>query len=381
MSAKCKHYIKIRSNKNQLAIIHKKVNCIMIPSSISAYIKENSSTEFTLSHSQRKLNVLFALIVLFSGILIQVLLRFQGVENIWYYLPLTLFFWGPVLFLIVYQVNQGSLSFDLHNQTIRFKDSRYKDYTTVPFKNVLMRIEQINGLERPDIIEFSIKGDSQPIYRLHLDTKEQGLYDDLVSFLKTATNHAIDQEIADVKPESGTLEAIAGVVFAIGIFVLLAGFLFLLPAALMFLTNTGAGGYCMFFLLLFMLMIGINIRNGINSKNWPIADGSVVSTGVAESNSSDSDYRRYKPEVVYTYTVNERTYTGRTVAFYDCSSGFDIAKAFVDTLPINEPLMVYYHPGKPHLSVLKPGIDKSSVFVLFFLFALSLVAAFFAFRT
>ena len=43
--------------------------------------------------------------------------------------------------------------------------------------------------------------------------------------------------------------------------------------------------------------------------------------------------------------------------------------------------MVYYHPEKPHLSVLKPGIDKVSVFVVFFLFSLSLVAAFFAFRT
>jgi Protein of unknown function (DUF3592) len=353
----------------------------MIPSSLRAYIKENSSTEFTLSHSQRKLYVLLALIVLFSGILIQVLLHFKGVENLWYYLPLPLLFWGPVIFLIVYRVNQGSLSFDIHNQTIRFKESRYKDYTTVPFKNVLMRIEQIKGLERPDIIEFRIKGDSQPIYRLHLDTKEQGLYDDLVLYLKSGTNHGIDLEIADIKPESGTLESIAGVVIAIVLFFLLAGFLFLLPAALMNLTNTGAGGYCMFFLLIFMLMIGINVKNGINSKKWPIADGTIVSSGVAESNSSESGSRRYQPEVVYTYTVNERIYTGRTVAFYDCSSGIDTAKAFIDTLPINEPLMVYYHPGKPYLSVLKPGIDKSSVFVLFFLFALSLVAAFFAFRT
>src|SRR5512133_1429998 len=352
----------------------------MIPSSLRAYIKEESSTEFTLSHSQRKLYVLFALIVLFSGILIQVLLHFQGAENLWYYLPLPLFFWGPVIFLIVYRVNQGSISFDLQNQIIRYKESRYKDYTTVPFKNVLMRIEQIKGLERPDIIEFRIKGDSQPIYRLHLDTKEQGFYDDLVLFLTSATNHAIDSEVADIKPESGTLEAIAGVAIAIGIFILLAGFLFLLPAALMYLTNTGAGGYCMFFLLLFIFMIGINIRNGINSKSWPIADGSIISAGLIESNSSESDYRRYRPDVVYTYTVNGRIYTSRNVAFYDCSSDFDTVKAYVDTLQINGPFMVYYHPGKPYLSVLKPGIDKSSVFVVFFLFALSLVAAFFAFR-
>jgi len=109
----------------------------MNPSSLKAYIKEESSTEFTLSHSQRKLYVLFALIVLFSGILIPVLLRFQGVENLWYYLPLPLFFWGPVIFLIVYRVNQGSISFDLHNQTIRYKESRYKDYTAVPLKMYL----------------------------------------------------------------------------------------------------------------------------------------------------------------------------------------------------------------------------------------------------
>ncbi len=104
----------------------------------------------------------------------------------------------------------------------------------------------------------------------------------------------------------------------------------------------------------------------------------IVSAGVTESNSSEFGYRRYRPDVEYTYTVNGRIYTGGTVAFYDCSSGFDTAKAFVDTLQSNGPFMVYYHPGKPYLSVLKPGIDKSSVFVVFFLFALSLVAAFFA---
>jgi hypothetical protein len=215
---------------------------------------------------------------------------------------------------------------------------------------------------------------------LHLDAKEQGLYDDLVLFLISATNHAIDSEVADIKPESGTLEAIAGVAITIGIFILLAGFLFLLPAALMYLTNTGAGGYCMFFLLLFIFMIGINIRNGITSKSWPIADGSIISAGVTESNSSDSDYRRYRPDVEYTYTVDGRIYTSRNVAFYDCSSGFDTIKVYVDTLQTNGPFMVYYHPQKPHLSVLKPGIDKSSVFLVFILFALSLVAAFFTFR-
>jgi hypothetical protein len=352
----------------------------MIPSSLRAYIKENSGTEFTLSHSQRKLYVLFALMVLFSGVLIQVLLYFKGVGNLWYYFPVSIFFWGPVIFLIVYRVNQGSLSFDLHNQTVRFKESRYKDYTTVPFNNLLMRIEQIKGLERPDIVEFRVKGETQPIYRLHLDTKEQGLYDDLVMFLKSATNYGIDSEIADIKPESGTLEAIAGIGIAIGIFFLLAGFLFLLPAGLMYLTNTGVGGYCMFFLLLFMIMIGVNIKNGINSKKWPTAEGSVVSSGVTESNSSESGSRRYRPEVVYTYSVNERIYTGRTVAFYDCSGGFDTAKAFIDSLSIDETLMVYYHPGKPYVSVLKPGIDTSSVIVMYILFALSLVAAFFAFH-
>ena len=129
----------------------------MISSSLRAYIKEKSSTEFTLSHSQRKLYILLALIVLFSGILLQVLLCIQNVENPWYFLPLPLLFWGPIIFLIVYRVNQGSISFDLHNQTISYKNSRYEDYTTVPFKNVLMRIEQLNGLERPDIIEFRKK--------------------------------------------------------------------------------------------------------------------------------------------------------------------------------------------------------------------------------
>ena len=82
------------------------------------------------------------------------------------------------------------------------------------------------------------------------------------------------------------------------------------------------------------------------SKQWPTAEGTITSTSVRESRSTNSkgrDSTYYHVEISYRFTVDGRSYSGDRVAFGDMGRG-DPAypRAVVKRYPCGMKVTVFY---------------------------------------
>lgn len=95
---------------------------------------------------------------------------------------------------------------------------------------------------------------------------------------------------------------------------------------------------------------------GLASKGWPSTPGIVRSSGV--STRYDEDGTMHKANIVYEYVAGGARQFGERRSFsdYRSSSGL-LAHRIVARYPVGTQVRVYYHPRKPELSVLEPGIN------------------------
>jgi hypothetical protein len=85
-------------------------------------------------------------------------------------------------------------------------------------------------------------------------------------------------------------------------------------------------------------------------ETWIETQGTVVSSRVVESSYRDQDTGQWEyvenPEVIYNYTVDERTYEGYKLTPINSSDGTP-AREIVEKYPAGAKVPVYYDPDDP----------------------------------
>lgn len=137
-------------------------------------------------------------------------------------------------------------------------------------------------------------------------------------------------------------------------------------------TNKGKGCLSSIFSMGIFLLIGIGLtfwgwnilQNARASAEWPTADGKVTKSEVSYSTDADGG-DSYSPEVTYTYTVNNTSYSNNTIKFGENAySSRNKAEGIASSYPVGKNVTVYYDPEKPERSVLEPGVSAGSYIVI-----------------
>lgn len=118
------------------------------------------------------------------------------------------------------------------------------------------------------------------------------------------------------------------------------------------------------YLILVMLGVGFSvwgwglITDARLSLHWPTVTGRVIHSRVKNytSISEGKSTQMYSADIGYRYTVNNKTYTSRSVSLGDHASGSSGGMRKLTMLyPVGKIITVYYDPRKPGSSLLEPG--------------------------
>lgn len=102
---------------------------------------------------------------------------------------------------------------------------------------------------------------------------------------------------------------------------------------------------------------------GTQSKEWPVAKGSVIQSEVVKrtrTTGTGTNRRKvveYVPEVAYTYNVDGQSYRSSRITF-DAVNKLN-ARETVARYPKGKRIGVFYDPQKPDRAVLEPGADPT----------------------
>jgi energy-coupling factor transporter transmembrane protein EcfT len=116
-------------------------------------------------------------------------------------------------------------------------------------------------------------------------------------------------------------------------------------------------------------------QKGLESKNWPVAKGSVTQSEIekrTETTGSGTSRRKVVksyPVVKYTYSVGNRDYQSGRITFGQSKD----AHHTVARYPKGKNIQVYYNPENPAEAVLEPGGDATLSIVFIGLGAVLLV--------
>jgi hypothetical protein len=107
------------------------------------------------------------------------------------------------------------------------------------------------------------------------------------------------------------------------------------------------------------------------AENWPTVDGVVVSAEIKWHRSTRSDgsrsNRSYSPDITYRYQIYGDVYENNRVMFAQHSSNTESGiRPILDRYPEGSRVTVCYHPRKPELSVLEPGMTMGNYFIPLF---------------
>ncbi len=125
--------------------------------------------------------------------------------------------------------------------------------------------------------------------------------------------------------------------------------------------------------LLVLLLVGatisvLGVRGlvlAIASKQWPSAEGTIISSSVEESHGTDSNHRPttfYHVRISYRFVVDGRNYSGNRVAFGDIGRGDPkYSRAVVSRYPRGKNVVVFYRAGDPPECLLEPGVHAQAL--------------------
>jgi hypothetical protein len=132
--------------------------------------------------------------------------------------------------------------------------------------------------------------------------------------------------------------------------------------------------FSVFGLVVFVAAV-INIVRGIQSRNWPTLQATVLALDLKKERT-----RRiwYVPTVRYRYAVSGCVYESDRIMFAHLATPDRAdAERFLSSFQVGSSLQVRVSPAKPRRSVIKAGIDRSIWFQLVWsTFALVLGARF-----
>jgi hypothetical protein len=98
------------------------------------------------------------------------------------------------------------------------------------------------------------------------------------------------------------------------------------------------------------------------AEAWPTVPGTVVSSGLQEQRSYDSDSGTsisYKPVVQYKYTIMGQAFSGDQIAFGNTSFDHRTATKKIAPYPQGAQVMVHYDPDNPLNAVLETKASGS----------------------
>ncbi len=101
------------------------------------------------------------------------------------------------------------------------------------------------------------------------------------------------------------------------------------------------------------------------SKTWPHTEGVITKSEVTSRRSSGE--RKYRFHVVYSYKVDGESLQNNDVSMGKGGIESTSSLMFTDDLsefPVGKKVKVYYKPGEPSTSCLKPGVVVQSVMLL-----------------
>ncbi len=106
-------------------------------------------------------------------------------------------------------------------------------------------------------------------------------------------------------------------------------------------------------------------KRGLDSESWPSTNGTVISSKIS-SGYYETEY--HSPENKYEYTVMSQKFSNNKLAFFNDfgSSSKRGPERIRHSYRVRTQVKVYYHPSKPELSVLIPGLSPNLWSLLFF---------------
>ena len=120
---------------------------------------------------------------------------------------------------------------------------------------------------------------------------------------------------------------------------------------------------------LIFLILGIRSRKKAQaSLQWPVAQGSVISSTVVQHQDYDEDDHRtstsYEPQVQYRFSVGGQEFLGKKIAFG--ANRFDMRRAqgMADQYPSGSAVNVHYNPDNPNEAVLQTKAAGGTVFMV-----------------
>jgi hypothetical protein len=104
-----------------------------------------------------------------------------------------------------------------------------------------------------------------------------------------------------------------------------------------------------------------DVSTAAKSKGWPSVQGEILSSkiGVRQRRNEGVNKDVSFPEVVYSYTVDDKRHEGSRIRFHHSGRDAFLRRSQVEELiagyPVGKTVPVYYDPGDPSESVLEPG--------------------------
>ena len=104
----------------------------------------------------------------------------------------------------------------------------------------------------------------------------------------------------------------------------------------------------------------VMLKNAIESKNWPVTNGTITSSEVAGS-------IKYNPSINYTFSVDGVDYSSNQISNMNFrTKNISVAQAVVNRYPAGSVAAVHYNSKSPSQSFLEPGIDTGHLILLLF---------------
>ena len=105
---------------------------------------------------------------------------------------------------------------------------------------------------------------------------------------------------------------------------------------------------------------GVMLKNAVESKNWPVTNGTITGSEVAGS-------IKYYPSISYTFTINGVDYSSDQISNMNFrTKNKDVVQEIVNRYPAGSVAVVHYNSKNPSKSYLEPGINPGHVLLLLF---------------
>ena len=105
---------------------------------------------------------------------------------------------------------------------------------------------------------------------------------------------------------------------------------------------------------------GVMLKNAVESKNWPVTNGTITGSEVAGS-------IKYYPSISYTFTINGVDYSSDQISNMNFrTKNKDVVQEIVNRYPAGSVAVVHYNSKNPSKSYLEPGITTGHILLLLF---------------